>query len=175
MASGTSTIARGPALTNADLDATCRRQHVRLVGALGLYCGDRDLAEELCQEALARLVRDWSKFTTTDDAERWVLRVALNLAKSNFRSRATRQRVIQRYAHTFSTTTEHDSADSLAVRAAVATLPDRPRRALILRYYADLTVAEVAELMQCPQGTVKSLTSQAITLLRKAGLEVSDD
>ena len=68
-----------------------------------------------------------------------------------------------------------DSASTLAVRAAVAALPERERRVVILRFFADLPVSEVAGVMQCPEGTVKSLTHAAITRLRAAGLEVSDD
>jgi RNA polymerase sigma factor (sigma-70 family) len=142
---------------------------------LGLYTGDVDLAEELAQEALARLCRHWDRLPTTEDAERWVTRVALNLAKSTFRSRAARRRILERYGHALAGRPDPgDSASALAVRAAVSKLPERQRRVLVLRYFADLPVAEVADVMGCPEGTVKSLTSQAIALLRRAGLEVSD-
>ena len=49
-------------------------------------------------------------------------------------------------------------------------LPVRQRTALVLRYFADLSVAETADAMQCPQGTVKTLTREAILALRKTGL-----
>jgi RNA polymerase sigma factor (sigma-70 family) len=54
------------------------------------------------------------------------------------------------------------------VRDAVAALPERMRTALVLRYFADLPVDAVAEIMDCAPGTVKSLTSQAIDKLRAA-------
>jgi len=159
------------------LAATCESQYPRLVGMLGLYCGDRELAEDLAQEALARLCRHWPRLPTPDDAERWVTRVALNLAKSSFRSRATRRRIIERYGPSMarSHATAGVTAEALAVRAAVAALPERERRVLILRYFADLPVADVATLMRCPDGTVKTLTAQGIARLRSAGLEVTDD
>ncbi|MEY2424932.1 MAG: hypothetical protein QOI61_504 [Actinomycetota bacterium] len=168
-------LVAGNVAVGGDLEEVCRRQHVRLLGVLGLYCGDRDLAEELTQEALARLCRQWPKLPTADDAERWVTRVAFNLAKSTFRSRAARRRVTERFGADMSRPNVlEDSANALAVRAAVARLPERQRRVLILRYFCDLPVSEVATEMRCAEGTVKSLTSQAIAQLRQAGLEVTD-
>jgi RNA polymerase sigma factor (sigma-70 family) len=58
-----------------------------------------------------------------------------------------------------------DVADAVAVRAAVATLPRRERAAIVLRYFADLSVNDTAAVMRCRPGTVKSLTSHAITKL----------
>jgi len=158
-----------------DLDAFCRLQYPRLFGMLGLYCRDRDLAEELTQEALARLCRHWSQLRSGRQAERWLIRVAFNLAKSKFRSRTTRRQVIDRYGHSMSAPAgSGDPGAVLDVRAAVARLPERQRRALILRYFADLPVAETATVMGCPEGTIKTLTFQAIATLRRAGLEVTD-
>jgi RNA polymerase sigma factor (sigma-70 family) len=62
----------------------------------------------------------------------------------------------------------------LAVRAAVARLPERERRVIILRFFSDMSVSEAAALIGCPEGTVKSLTHAAIRRLRDAGLEVDD-
>lgn len=165
------------ALPDDRLDQFCHREHRRLVGMLGLYCRDVDLAEELSQEALARLCRHWSKLRSEEDASRWLNRVAFNLAKSSFRARAARRRILDRYGHTLAATTATPGveAGALAVRAAVAQLPDRQRQVVILRYFCDLPIAETALVMRCPAGTVKSLTSQAVAGLRLAGLEVSDD
>lgn len=158
-----------------DLDTFCRTLYPQLVGMLGLYCGDRDLAEELAQEALARACRHWARVADLAAPEHWVTRVAFNLAKSTFRSRSARRRVLERYGPSLDAGPGASDVDSvLAVRAAVAGLPERQRRALILRHFLDLPVAEVAGLMDCPEGTVKTLTRQAIEQLRRAGLEASD-
>ena len=66
-----------------------------------------------------------------------------------------------------------DPTDAVAVRAAVAGLPERQRRALVLRYWFDLPVAQVAETMRCPENTVKTLTRRALLALRAA--HVVDD
>ena len=159
-----------------DLSVFCQQQYGRILGLLGLYCGDRDLAEELTQETLARVCRRWPRLAESEDPERWVTRVAFNLAKSSFRSRSTRRRVVERYGHSLvSSDCQADVAAVLAVRAAVAQLPDRARRAVILRYFTDLSVADAAAVMRCPEGTVKTLTYEAIKQLRRAGLDVADD
>jgi RNA polymerase sigma factor (sigma-70 family) len=159
----------------ADVDAFCRRQYPRLVGMLGLYCGDVPLAEDLAQEALVRVVREWPRLPSDADAQRWITRVAFNLAKSSLRMRATRQRVLARHAsHLAPGAGSGELATALAVRAAVARLPERERRVIILRFFSDMSVSEAAELMGCPEGTVKSLTHAAIRRLRDAGLEVDD-
>ena len=56
--------------------------------------------------------------------------------------------------------------DGVAVRGAVRKLPRRQREAVALRYFGDLTVEQTAEVMGCAPGTVKALTSQAMTSLR---------
>jgi DNA-directed RNA polymerase specialized sigma24 family protein len=63
-----------------------------------------------------------------------------------------------------------DVAAALALRTAVARLPDRQRAALVLRYFLDLPVRSVAEILRCPDGTVKTLTHRAISALRSQDL-----
>lgn len=153
----------------------CYEQHPRLVGMLSLYCGDVHLAHDLAQETLARACHRWSQVQTMDSPSAWVHRVALNLARSAFRTSSRRRAAVERLqARSDARTGQADPADAVAVRDAVAKLPERMRRALVLRYYADLPVADVAELMTCPEGTVKTLTFQAIAALRAAGLEVTE-
>ena len=155
--------------SDGDVDGFCRREWPRLVGSLSLFTGDADLAEELAQETLARVCRDWRKVSNLDAPGAWAHRVAINLARSHYRHRAVARRHAPALAATH-TTDDADTASAIAVREAVARLPVRPRTALVLRYFADLSVAETAEAMRCPEGTVKTLTRQAILALRADGL-----
>lgn len=150
------------------LRAFCTREYERLVGALSLYTGDRNLAQDLAQEAIARACADWPRVQGMDAPGAWLHRVALNLARSQFR----RWRVARQKAHLLVPVPAEvdDPTAAIALRMAVAALPERQRRALILRFYADLPVREVARQMRCPEGTVKSLTSTAIQSLRARGL-----
>jgi RNA polymerase sigma-70 factor (sigma-E family) len=140
--------------------------HPRLVGALGLHCGDWDVAEEMAQEALARVWERWDTVQGMDSPEAWAYRVAFNLVASRFRRQGVERRVHDRLRARPGPLPEPEPADRLAVRAAVASLPDRQRAVLVLRYYADLPVAAVAATLGCAEGTVKSLTSKAINGLR---------
>lgn len=147
--------------------AFVQREHPRIVGALALYCGDLDLAEELAQEALARACRDWSHVSTLRAPGAWAHRVAINLANSWFRRRKAEQRARARHGPSDDGVgREADAADVLALRQAVAALPPRQRAAVVLRYFSDLPVADVAAAMGCAEGTVKALTSKGIANLR---------
>ena len=77
-----------------DLARFCREQRPQLVGSLGLYCGDVGLAEELANEALARVCRDWNHVRDLERPGAWAHRVAMNLANSWFRRRGAERRAV---------------------------------------------------------------------------------
>lgn len=149
-----------------DLIAFCERQHARLVGMLALYCGDLDVAEELAQEALARVCRDWKRVRTFDSSEAWAYRVGMNLAHSYFRRRSAERRAHKRLAAERSEVPPPmwppEGADLLE---AVRRLPHRQRSVILLRYYVGLRVREVAAALDCPEGTVKTLIHRALRAL----------
>lgn len=151
----------------------CRLEWPRLVGSLSLYTGDADLAEDLAQETLVRVCQHWSNVRDSSSRSAWAHRVAFNLAKSQFRSRAVRRR-FQHIEELATVSHDPDTPDRVAVRNAVAALPEPQRRALVLRYFADLSVVDVATLMGCPTNTVKTHTRRALEALRATGL-ISDD
>lgn len=148
--------------------AFCERLRPRLVGALGLHTGDRGVAEELAQEALARAWARWPKVQALDRPETWTYRVAFNLARSRWRRRGAERRANQRSANRAADPPAPDHGSVMAVREAVATLPERQRRAVVCRFYADLSVAETADALRCAEGTVKALTHKAVAALREA-------
>lgn len=147
----------------SDVVQFCETHHRAIYGALFLYCGSRETAEDLTQETLLRVWRNWATVSTMERPDRWALRVAFNLAKSGFR----RLRVARRIAELADIEPPAaDATDALAVRAAVATLPPRQRAAIVLRYFNDLSVTDTATVLGCADGTVKALTSQAVANLR---------
>ncbi len=148
--------------------AFCAAQYPRLVGSLTLYLGDRAVAEELAQEALLRAFRRWGRVERLDSPQAWVWRVAINLANSHFRRRLAEQRASERLRTCVEPASDdRDHAGSLAVRQAVAALPQRQRTALILRYYLDLPVEEAARRMDASPDAVRSLTKRAVAALRE--------
>lgn len=156
-----------------DPAAFCDRVGGRLVGSLTLYCGDRHLAEELAQEALARAWERWPSVSRMASPEAWAFRTAMNLASSRFRRRRVERRALARMAGRDDV--ERDDATVLAVRAAVRALPPRQRAVVVARWYLGYGVAETAELLGCAPGTVKSTTHQALARLREAGLADDED
>jgi RNA polymerase sigma factor (sigma-70 family) len=158
--------------------ALCRRLQPAVFGALALYCGSADLAEELTQETLLRIWRHWESVSEMDRPDRWALRVAFNLAKSGWRRRRIERAAGA--AGVFVPAVEADATDGIIVRAAVAKLPPRQRAAVVVRYFNDLPVADAAVGLGCAPGTVKALTHQAVANLRvmlgdDVGIVTEDD
>jgi RNA polymerase sigma-70 factor (sigma-E family) len=151
---------------DADVTAFCRRVYPRLVGALGLHCGDGRVAEELAQETLTRVWERWPTVRAADSPDAWTFRVAFNLANSRFRRRAAEERAYGRLGIRRDADELPNTADAIAVRDAVASLPPRQRAVILLRYFTDFSVEDTATAMGCAPGTVKSLTSRAIDGLR---------
>ncbi len=152
-----------------DLVAFCEAEYPRLVGVLGLYSGNRAVAEELAQETLARVWRHWPKVSRLGNPGAWARRVAINLAKSHLRRVALEMRV-RRIPEDVSSNPAAATEDALEVRRAVAALPHRQKSALLLRFYLDLPFGEIAEVMDVPESTAKSLVRRGLARLRAGEL-----
>jgi RNA polymerase sigma factor (sigma-70 family) len=138
-----------------DLFGMCQQEHPRLVGMLGLYCGDHDVAEDLAQEALIRLCRDWSRVRKLHAPERWLHRVAINLAHSHYRRKAIERKALSLLGSRRRQESElQRDVESLEL---LKNLPHRQKAALLLHYYLDMTVPEVAQVMEIPDCTAKTL------------------
>jgi len=152
----------------AAFTAFCDREYARLVGAVGLYCGDRSMAEEFVQEALLRAADRWAHVRDLQQPGAWVRRVAMNLANSHYRRKAAERRALDRQRGRDDGV--HEDADlttSLVVRQAVARLPDRHRRVVILRFFLDLSVEQTAAELDVTPLAVTSLTHRAMGRLRR--------
>jgi len=152
-----------------DLAEFCRVEYRRLVGLLSLYCRDRHLAEELAQDALVRVVSHWDTVRTLNAPSAWTYRVAINLANSHLRRLLAERRASKRLmAGAVTVQSDPDTPTAVAVRDAVSALPKRQRAVIVLRFFADLSVREVSELLSMPEGTVKTLTAAGLARLRTA-------
>lgn len=156
----------GTSVIDPALAELCEREHVRLVGLLALYTGDRAVGEDLAQETLLRLYQHWPRVRRMASPHAWLSSVGVNLARSWWRRRYAEQRAHRRLGPARRDVPDPEPSDAVAVRRAVAALPGRQRAALVLRYYGGLSVAETAEALDCAEGTVKSLTHKAIAALR---------
>lgn len=141
-----------------------------LVGALTIRTGDRLIAEDLAQEAIARAWADWSRVSAMSNPRGWVFRVGLNLAASHWRRAASRRRAERADEHDRTTVVERGpellAVEDLAVRAALQQLSRRQQEVVILRYYVRLDVNETAEALGIAPGTVKTQSHRALAKLR---------
>ncbi len=129
-----------------------------------LMLGDAAEAEDLVQTALAKTYANWRKVRSVEAAPGYARTTMVNTAASWFRKKGWRNErpteVLPELAH------EADLSDRPALLDALATLPPRQRAVIVLRYYEDLSVAQVATALGITDGTVKSQTSDALARLR---------
>ena len=124
----------------------------RLVGQVTVVTADREAAEEAVQEAFGRLWKRWESLSVYDRPEAWVRRVAINVAISHWR----RMRRSLPFGPTTREPRDEDAVSRTDVERALRTLPMKQRHALLLHHVVGLSVAEVAQEMGSPEGTVKS-------------------
>jgi RNA polymerase sigma-70 factor (sigma-E family) len=129
-----------------------------------LLLGDRELAEDLAQTALAKTYAAWSRIDDRAAAPAYARRTLINTASSWFRKKGWRNELptaaIPETGYAF------DPSTRPAVLDALGRLPTRQRAVVVLRYYEDLSVAETADALGCSTGTVKSQTFEAFAKLR---------
>jgi RNA polymerase sigma factor (sigma-70 family) len=133
-----------------------------------LITGDRALAEDLVQDAFVKLAGRLVHLRgSSQPFEPYLRRTVVNLANSHFRRRKIERRYQEREASMLRPTRQDPDIPSReAGRAALLQLPPRQRTAIVLRFYVDLSEAQMAEVMGCRRGTVKALVSQGLDKLR---------
>jgi RNA polymerase sigma-70 factor (sigma-E family) len=132
-----------------------------------LMTGDARDAEDLVQETLLRVARRWHRVRGMDHPAAYARQVLINLVQHEA-GRRSRQRA-ELWPHDGGAEVADDSAalalreveDLAEFRWALAALPARQRAVLVLRYWADLPVAEVAGILGCSEATVRSTASRA--------------
>ena len=128
----------------------------------GLLTQDARAAEDLAQEAFARVLPKWSDI---ENPKAYLRTAIVNACRSWQARRHTERTKLPLVATPGSTELAFD-----VLADAVAALPYRQRAVLVLKFHAGLREAEIAEALGCRPGTVKSLTSRALAALRK-GIE----
>jgi len=133
-----------------------------------LLTGNPADAEDLLQTALSRLVRVWDRVAEAGDVDAYLRRVLVNTHVSRGRRLWHRERPTDAPPDLpgrdpYVTLDERDQ-----LRRALAGLSPGERRAVVLRHVEDLPEAEVARLLGCSVGTVKSQSSRGLAKLRRA-------
>jgi RNA polymerase sigma factor (sigma-70 family) len=160
---------------NADdaFNALFRREFGPITRTAYLIVGDWEVAREIAQDAFVQVLRHWKKVQEMESPGGWVRRVAIRDAVRT-RGRDARQRSLTRTtAVGFVAETEPVATD---VREALLTLPRQQRAVIALHYLEDRPVAEIATLLGCSEGTVKTHLSRGrAALAARLGEEVTDE
>lgn len=132
-----------------------------------LLTGDWALAEDLVQTALARTWPRWHRIRRRDDPEIYVRRVMVNTWATWNRRKWRGERPVAAIPEASAPgDVAADVVVRLAVRCALGSLSDRQRAVFVLRVFDDLSETQVARVLDCAVGTVKSTMSQALAKLR---------
>ncbi|HEX6686733.1 MAG TPA: sigma factor-like helix-turn-helix DNA-binding protein [Candidatus Limnocylindrales bacterium] len=151
---------------DAAFRATYAAHFASLVQLAHVTTGGRPAAEDLVQDVFLDFFRH--RATVTDPAA-WLRRATINRCTSWVRRRVIERRHAGGEAANVARLAPGGplSPDAVAVRAALARLRPRHRAAVFLRYYLDLTEAEIAAALACRPGTVKSLLHRGLNVMKE--------
>ena len=133
-----------------------QKSHRRVLGLAFVLSGRIEVAEELTQEAYAAAFKRWDELTVMSDAEAWVRRVVANKAASHVRRVVAETRALARHGPDPADTLDHQPGEHAWVWSLVRRLPKRQAQVIALRFYAGLSVAEIASQLNCSQDTVNT-------------------
>jgi RNA polymerase sigma-70 factor (sigma-E family) len=151
----------------SSFDALYQARRLAMVRLASFLVGDVHLAEDIVQDAFAGLHAHWGRLRDELSADAYLRRAVVNRSRSLLRRRRTAR------GYTWPVAAVEPGADAAVLaadersqlRRAVSRLPGRQREVLVLRYWADLSVAEIADAMGITTGTVKSTASRAVRAL----------
>lgn len=146
--------------SEASFEAFYRDEYRSVVGLGYVLLGNRNLAEDLAQDAFAAAHQRWSTLCHYDKPGAWVRRVLINRSKSRLRRAVTERKAIALLAGRrpeFTELPERSEGVWIAVRA----LPRRQAQVIALRYWDGLSISEIAEVLDCGSETIKTHLKRA--------------
>lgn len=133
-----------------------------------LLTGDEHRAEDLTQDVLARAYVRWKRVAGADDPDRYVRRMLVNANHSWWRLRSSREvRVAAVADRQLDGAIDADAVERDVLWRLISELPPKQRAVLVLRYYCDLTGADIAEILGCSAVTVRTHAMRAVATLRR--------
>ncbi len=153
------------AADDADFREFARARALLLRRTAYLLCGDWHFAEDLVQNTLVKLYRVWPKITRRGPVDNYarqvLLRCWLDEQRRPWRRRERRDGVVPDQP-----VSAPETGISGPLLRALAEVPPKQRAAVVLRYCADLPAAEVADVLRCSEGTVRSQAARGLETLR---------
>jgi RNA polymerase sigma-70 factor (sigma-E family) len=146
----------------AAFDDFVRARHTELLRFAHVLCGDAHLAADLVQDALVSAGTAWRRIRRHDDPEGYIRRSIVNRYLNRWRA-LRREQLVANVPEGTQSQAEPVGDDLWRL---LASLPRQQRAVLVLRFYEDLTEAQVAGVLGCSVGTVKSTGARALAKLR---------
>jgi RNA polymerase sigma-70 factor (sigma-E family) len=143
-------------------DALYREHYPGICKLATLMIGNSADGQEIAQEAFAQW---YVRRATVNNPEAYLRTTVVNMTRGRLRRLGVSRRFAPQVQQDATGRQHTDQPDALA--DVIAKLPDRQRAAVILRYYEGRTESEIAQILQCRPGTVKSLLSRALHELRR--------
>ena len=140
-------------------------EYPKMVALAASVAGDRSHAEDIAQEALARLARNWNSVQGYDKPGAWLRRATINLALSRRRRLASEARALLRLPRP-SPTLPPAPTDDAEVWRAVAALPGQQRAVVSLHFLEDLPLTEIADILDISPSTARVHLHRARQTLR---------
>lgn len=129
---------------------------------------DQPSAEEIVQDAFVAMHASWRRLRDPERAEAYLRQAVVNRSRSRLRHRRVEAKHAPKPAPD-APSAEYGALGALERRSvvdALAALPQRQREVLVLRYYGDLSEAQIAETLGISQGAVKSHAARGVAALR---------
>jgi RNA polymerase sigma-70 factor (sigma-E family) len=140
-----------------------------------LLAGNHADAEDLAQQTLLKAYRSWSRVAASDSPAAYLRRTLTNTYLSHRRPKKRRLELLTDAPPETGQAPFDGPEEHLALWPHVKSLPPRQRAVIVLRYYEDLTEQEIADVLACSRGNVKSTAHRALKALRAAlGPEATD-
>lgn len=150
-----------------------RQEYRQVLGLAYVLTGNLSLAEDTTQDAFTAAYRQWASIGGYDSPAAWVRRVTCNRAASVVRRRVREAKAVVRLASRTPTHIELDEGDAEFWRS-VRALPPRQAQAVALFYLEDYSVRDIAAVLDCSEGTVKTHLSRARSAVARR-LRLEDD
>jgi RNA polymerase sigma-70 factor, ECF subfamily len=144
-----------------------RREYPGLVAVATALTGDLRDGEDAVQDTMVRAFVRWDHVGQMDRPGAWCHRVLLNACRSRWRRHRTEQRFRSRSRHEEASIAE-PSADVMVFWTLVRELPSRPRLSVTLHFAGERTMAEIASILDVPEGTVRSDIARARLVITEA-------
>jgi RNA polymerase sigma-70 factor (sigma-E family) len=150
-----------------DIDTFLAARWSSLFRLACLLTGSPTEADDLLQESLVKVYLRWTKISRTQLPEAYVRRMMVNTLVSRSRRPFHRREMLVDVTAAADASPEDAVLDRVQVWAMVCALPARQRAVIVLRYYEDMSEREIADVLGCSTGSVKSQAHDALASLRR--------